>query len=76
MNPNTIKNPVEDCGVNEDMFPCMGTCCRKNNAAFMATFERICPYCDISSSLPYGASLKMATIFECSRFGYGKRVTD
>jgi hypothetical protein len=53
----------------------MGKCCCKNSAVFMASYEKICPYCDISASLPYGESLKIVTIFECRKFGYGKRVT-
>lgn len=76
MNPDMIKNPVENCGVSEEMFPCIGKCCRKNGAVFMSSYEKICPYCDISASLPYGDNLKTVTIFECSRFGYGKRVTE
>jgi len=72
----TEKIPDEDCGVDEEMFPCLGKCCRKNDAPFMASYEKTCPYCDISSSLPYGPNLKMATIFECSRFGYGTRVSN
>ena len=76
MDTDTIKkfsNKV--CGVSEEMFPCMGKCCCKNSAVFMASYEKICPHCDISASLPYGASLKTMTIFECRKFGYGKRVT-
>ena len=77
MNTDMIeKIPCKDCGVDEEMFPCLGKCCRKNDALFMASYEKTCPHCDISSSLPYGASLKMVTIFECSRFGYGKKVTE
>lgn len=76
MNTDMIeKIPCKDCGVDEEMFPCMGKCCRKNDALFMASYEKTCPYCDISASLPYGASLKTVTIFECSRLGYGKRLT-
>lgn len=76
MNPNMIKNPVEDCGVDEITFPRMGKCCHKKDVSFMASYEKICPYCDISATFPYGASLKTVTIFECSRLGYGKRVTE
>ena len=76
MNADIIKNPCKDCGVDEEMFPCMGKCCRKNDALFMVSYEKTCRYCDISTSLPYGASLKTVTIFECSRLGYGKRVTE
>jgi hypothetical protein len=77
MNADIIKgNPDEDCGVDEEMFPCLGNCCRKKDASFMVSYEKTCPHCDISISLPYGASLKTVTIFECSRLGYGKRVTE
>ena len=70
------KNPDEDCGVDEEMFPCLGKCCRKKDTPFMVSYEKTCPHCDISTSLPYGTCLKMVTIFECNRLGYGKRVTE
>lgn len=70
------KDPDENCGVNEEIFPCMGKCCCKTNTLFLASYEKICPCCHISGSLPYGESLKIVTIFECSRFGYGKRITE
>lgn len=77
MDSDTIKKfPNKDCGVDEKMFPCMGKCYRKNDAASMAAYENICAYCEVSASLPYGASLKVVIIFECGRFGYGKRVTE
>ena len=70
------KNPPDDCGVDEGTFPCMGKCCGKGDDAFMASYEKTCPYCGISASFPYGASLKIVVIFECNRFGYGKRITE
>lgn len=76
MNPNMLNNPVENCGVDEEVFPFMEKCCRKKKASFMVSYEKICPYCDVSVSLPYGASLKTVTIFECSKLSYGKRVTE
>jgi len=66
----------EDCGVSEEMFPCMGKCCCESSALFIASYVKICLYCDISASLPYGKSLVIVTIFECSRFGYGTRITE
>ncbi len=66
----------ENCGVNEDMFPCTGICCAKDDAVFKASYAKTCPYCRISTSLPYGPSLRTATIFECGRLGYGRRVTE
>ena len=66
----------EDCGVDEDVFPCTGKCCGKKDAAFMFTYAKLCPHCCISTSLPEGASLKTATIFECGRLGYGRRINE
>lgn len=69
------ENINENCVVNEDMFPCMGKCCFKDGAAFRVSYIKVCPYCRISTSLPSGPSMRTATIFECARFGYGRRVT-
>jgi len=73
---NDKKIPYEDCGVSEDMFPYMGKCCAKKDAAFMFTYAKLCPHCRISTSLPEGASLKTSTIFECGRLEYGRRITE
>ncbi len=70
------ENLDEGCGVNEEMFPCMRKCCHKNDAVFMASYEKTCPHCDIAFSFSYGADLRIVIIFECSRYGYGKRVTE
>ncbi|NLN48715.1 MAG: hypothetical protein GX154_06465 [Clostridiales bacterium] len=66
----------DDCGVSEEMFPCMGTCCYKNNGIFKGPYEKLCASCEISTSLPSGENMKAVTIFECVRFGYGKMVTE
>jgi hypothetical protein len=66
----------ENCGVNGDMFPCMGKCCSKDDAGFKISYAKICPYCRMSTSLPYGPGLKTAIIFECTRLGYGRRITE
>jgi hypothetical protein len=65
-----------DCGVNEEMFPCPGKCCRKSNGIFMVSYEKICPHCDVMTSLPYGNDLKMVTMIECLLYGYDKRVIE
>lgn len=70
------ENINENCVVNEDMFPCMGICCARDGLAFKVSYAKICPYCRISTSLPSGSSLKTATIFECGRLGYGRRMTE
>jgi lipoate synthase len=69
------KNRYENCGVKEELFPCPGKCFRQSDAGFMAFYEKQCPYCRISTSLPGGVSLKTATIFECARLGYGRRIS-
>jgi lipoate synthase len=69
------KNQSENCGVNEASFPCPGQCFRQSGAGFMVSYAKQCPHCRISTSLPEGASLKTATIFECASLGYGKRVS-
>ena len=65
----------ENCGVDEDLFPCLGKCCSREGSVFKVSYAKVCPYCRISTSLPYGPSLKTATIFECARLGYGRRIT-
>jgi len=70
------KLPGKDCGVSEGNFPGPGKCFQKGSDVFMGSYEKTCPYCKISSSLPYGPNLKTATIFECGRYGFGKRVTE
>ena len=72
---NESKLPGKHCGVSEVIFPLMGKCCRRCDAAFGAC-EKICSYCQISASLPCGERLRKMVIFECALFGYGKRVTE
>ena len=65
----------ENCGIREDMFPCLGICCSQDKSFLNTAYVKVCPYCQISTSLPSGTSLRTASIFECSRLGYGRRVT-
>lgn len=77
MSTDNMKIPPDDkCGVSEEMFPCMEKCCRKSKIFFLDSYEKVCPYCDISASLPHGESLMIVTIFECGRLGYGKKITE
>ena len=62
-----------DCGVDEEYFPTMGKCCGMANSTIAITFQEICPHCSVWTSLPNSVSLEVTTIFECSRYGYGKR---
>jgi hypothetical protein len=64
------------CGVSEDHFPLMGTCCQKKASMAGPVYEAICPYYDIWSSLPEGVSLKVTHIFDCAAWGYGKRIVE
>lgn len=66
----------KDCGVRADEFPFMGKCCCKKEKLALNTFEKICLWCSIWTSLPDGASLKTATIFECVRLGYVRRIKE
>jgi hypothetical protein len=77
MEADRIKNRTdEDCGVSEEQFPCPGKCCCKNDSAFLFSYRKACPYCRIATSLPEGERLKTATIIECDRLGYGRRVSE
>ncbi len=70
------KELYKNCGVNEDMFPCLGKCFDRNGTVLKVSYAQVCPYCHISTSLPYGPSLKTATILECGRLGYGIRISE
>lgn len=65
-----------DCGVNEEQFPQMRQCCIYIGFGTLQKYQKICPYCKVWSSLPDGLTLEVATIFECIRYGYGKRVKE
>jgi ribosomal protein S27E len=54
----------------------MGKCCNKKITAEGPEHENICPYCGVWMSLPDGGSLEVATIYECARHDFGKRVKD
>jgi hypothetical protein len=70
------KKKRADCGVAEEHFPCVGVCCEKRGGLPGTPYRKICADCSAFTSLPDGKSLEVATIFECRRFGYGKRARD
>jgi len=70
------KFSCEDCNISEDMFPFEGKCCHRSSTAFAATYVSDCPCCRISTSHPYGTGMKTVTIFECSRLGYGRKISE
>ena len=65
-----------DCGVTEEQFPRMKICCGRSSTSVRAEFQKTCPNCDIWTSLPDSETLKVATFFECGRYGYSKRLQD
>lgn len=64
------------CGVLPADFPCAGKCCAREAGGVRGGFRAICPHLSLWSSLPEGASLSTAHIFECARLGYARRVKE
>lgn len=64
------------CGVTEKEFPRMGMCCARECSHPGARYLGICPGCSAWTSIPEGASLTTASIIECLRFGYLKRIKE
>jgi hypothetical protein len=62
------------CSVSDEQFPCMGKCCICRNIEVGSSYKKVCCYCSIWKSPPDSVSLEIATIVECERFGYGKRL--
>lgn len=64
------------CGVSEGQFPCLEICCETRKGAFGPEYRSICPHCSAMTLPPDSSTLQIATLFECSRLGYGRRMTD
>lgn len=65
-----------DCGVTEEQFPAMRKCCIYSGVGALQRYQSICPYCKAWTLPPVGANLEVATIFECKKHSYGKRVKE
>ena len=65
-----------DCGVSEEQFPCLGVCCEAREGAFGPEYRHICPRCSAVTLPPDSSTLQIATLFECTRLGFGRRMTD
>lgn len=65
-----------DCGVSQADFPYVGRCCARDAGWLRGGFRAICPHLSLWSSLPEGASLSTAHIFECSWLGYVRRIKE
>jgi hypothetical protein len=64
------------CGVSDGNFPCLGNCCDARKGTFGPEYRSICPCCTAMTLPPNSSTLEIATLFECSRYGYGRRMTD
>lgn len=64
------------CGLQEGHFPRPGKCFNKSRSIAGIVFQPACPYCSILTLLPEGANLVVAHIFECTLYGYEKRVKE
>jgi hypothetical protein len=91
VNDNKNNKPLEDellagigggtgagngCGLEEGQFPGSGKCFKESKFISGMVFEPACPYCSIFTSMPEGADLIVAHIFECTLYGYVKRVKE
>jgi hypothetical protein len=76
VNSMNKKALYEGCEVNEQSFPCLGKCFCSSDVGLMVSYQKLCPYCLVSTSLPDGISLRTITIFECEKLGYGKRSSE
>ena len=68
--------PCVHCGVLPADFPCAGKCCAREAGGVRGGFRAICRHLSLWSSMPEGASLSTAHIFECPRLGYSRRVKE
>lgn len=64
------------CSVREIEFPLLSKCYRKDESLSGVVYSKSCPYCNIWTSLPDGASLATTLLFGCSFLGYDKRLKE
>ncbi|MBP7331150.1 MAG: hypothetical protein KBA08_02375 [Firmicutes bacterium] len=65
-----------DCCLQEGEFPRPGKCFNESGSMSGRVLQPACPYCRTWTSLPEGANLVVAHIFECTLYGYVKRDTE
>ena len=63
-----------DCGVSDMQFPHVGKCCSTRMGTGGTEFTAVCPCCSILKLPIDSSSLEIVTFFECTRYGYSKRV--
>lgn len=64
------------CDVSEQQFPLLGKCCEEKEASVGTEYGGLCPNCSALRLPIDSSSLEIVTFFECSRYGYGRRVKD
>lgn len=69
-------NSISSCGVSEKQFPCMEKCCTKSASILGNVYVENCQNFSLWKSLPQGVDLTVAQIFECSLYGYCKRIKE
>lgn len=69
-------NSISSCGVSEKQFPCMKKCCIKSAVISGNVYVENCQNFSSWKSLPQGVDLTVAHIFECSLYGYCKRIKE
>lgn len=65
-----------DCGLQEIDFPKLGKCFQKSNSNTGVVFQSVCPHCCIVTSMPEGVNLEVSYIFDCTLYGYAKRIKE
>jgi hypothetical protein len=62
------------CGVGETQFPYAGKCCKAREGTVGTEYSGLCTCCS-ALKLPIDrSSLEAVTFFECTRYGYVRRV--
>jgi hypothetical protein len=67
---------IQSCGVTEEEFPRLNMCCARDGRLPGVQYCKICPGCSVWTSIPEGASLTTASIIECLRYGYLRRIKE
>ena len=64
------------CRVCEERFPCLGICYEKIPNMFFPQYRSVCPHCTLMTLPIDSTTLEIAALFECTRFGFGRRMTE
>lgn len=74
-NSKTVVHPDDGCcGVSEPQFPCTGKCCETRDGDVRMEYSGLCSYCSILKLPIDSSSLEAVSFFECTRYGYVRRV--